>query len=85
MDDKKILKLRKIPLKTLLDGLMHLYNAGADYVDIIGRPDDIQDEIGLAVLEEYMTDEENMIEGEDMESPPEVRVLTDEDIDACLD
>jgi len=83
---ERVLKLRKIPLKMLLDGLTHLYNAGADYVDIIGKPDDIQDEIGLAVLEEYMTDEENMVDiPQEEEHSPEVRILTDEDIDACLE
>lgn len=45
--------LRKIPLQVLIDTLVEIYEKGADYVDIVGIPDDTQDEIGLIVREEY--------------------------------
>lgn len=47
--------LRKIPLQVLIDTLVEIYEKGADYVDIVGVPDDTQDEIGLIVREEYYT------------------------------
>lgn len=45
--------LRKIPLQVLIDTLVEIYEKGADYVDIVGIPDDTQDEIRLIVREEY--------------------------------
>lgn len=51
--------LRKIPLQVLIDTLVEIYEKGADYVDIVGIPDDTQDEIGLIVREEYYTASDN--------------------------
>lgn len=51
--------LRKIPLQVLIDTLVEIYEKGADYVDIVGVPDDTQDEIGLIVREEYYTASDN--------------------------
>lgn len=51
--------LRKIPLQVLIDTLVEIYEKGADYVDIVGVPDDTQDEIGLIVREEYYTTSDN--------------------------
>lgn len=50
------LMLRKIPLFDLLKILEHLYDSGADFVDIVGISlgDKEQDEIMVAVKDEYM-------------------------------
>jgi hypothetical protein len=62
-DKKKILsimgnlrrvKFRKIPLRNLIETLIQLHESGADYVDIIGVEDKIQDVVTLSVQAEYM-------------------------------
>lgn len=61
-DNKKTLsmskqvKFRKIPLKMLIDTLIHIENSGAVYIDIIGVQDSVQDVVTIAVEEEYMAD-----------------------------
>ena len=52
----KQVKFRKIPLKMLIDTLIHIENSGAVYIDIIGVQDKIQDVVTIAVEEEYMAD-----------------------------
>jgi hypothetical protein len=52
---KEKVTLRKIPLKLLIDTLVEIYERGADYIDIVGVPDDMQDEIGIMIREEYYT------------------------------
>jgi hypothetical protein len=37
-----------------------LYDGGADYVDIMGETGQTQDEIGLAIREEYMAPDEEL-------------------------
>jgi hypothetical protein len=53
----KQIKFRKIPLKVLIETLIHIHNTGADYVDIIGVQDDVQDVVTIAVEDEYMSDD----------------------------
>lgn len=57
-ENKQEVTLRKIPLKLFLEVLTDAYNKGADYVDIIGTPNELQDNIGVAVREEYYTHED---------------------------
>lgn len=52
----KQVKFRKIPLKLLIDTLIHIENSGAVYIDIIGVQDTVQDIVTIAVEEEYMAD-----------------------------
>ena len=81
MRDNGELRFRKISLRLLLDTLTHIWNSGADYVDIIGIRGDEQDVINIVVQEDYMTDEEleeydeEENDEEDNEAP-----LSDEDI-----
>ena len=73
------LRFRKISLRLLLDTLTHIWNSGADYVDIIGLRGDEQDVINIVVQEDYMTDEELEEEDEDDDTP-----LSDEDINNLI-
>jgi len=57
MGNNKEIVLRKIPLKVLLDVLNTAWNNGADFIDIIGVPNEIQDNIGIAIKEEYYNKE----------------------------
>ena len=56
--------LTKIPLRDLAELLQHLYQKGADYVDIVAVPKEagIQDEIIVAVPNEYMNKDREEID-----------------------
>lgn len=83
--NNKEVRFRKINLQFLIETLTHIYDAGADYVDIVGTQDDVQDTINIIVQEEYMTDEpldeEPLIDEED----DEPQTLSDEDINNLID
>ena len=78
-------RFRKINLQFLIETLTHIYDAGADYVDIVGMQDDVQDTINIIVQEEYMTEEpleeEPLEEDDDEPQTP----LSDEDINNLID
>ena len=91
-------KLEKIPLETLLDLLIKLYESGVDYVDLAAdNSDPIQDKLLIFTKEGYINpeyyDEEGLAEFEileDEEEPKrkapkiEARKLSDDDIDKLL-
>lgn len=84
--NNKEVRFRKINLQFLIETLTHIYDAGADYVDIVGTQDDVQDTINIVVQEEYMTEEplneeEPLIDEED----DEPQKLSDEDINNLID
>lgn len=58
MENREV-TFKKIPLKILIDILQDAWETGADYVDIIGIADVIQDEIAIVVKEEYITEEDD--------------------------
>lgn len=82
MRDNGELRFRKISLRLLLDTLTHIWNSGADYVDIIGIRGDEQDVINIVVQEDYMTDEE--LEEYDEEEQDDDDPLSDEDINNLI-
>ena len=59
MENNNEVTLRKIPLKIFLEVLTDAYNRGADYIDIIGTPNELQDNIGIAIKEDYYTKGDN--------------------------
>lgn len=65
----------KVPLDLLIKVLQDTWDIGADYVDIIGVPDAIQEEISIAVRDEYISNEEE--EGEEESSSEEQTDLND--------
>jgi 3-dehydroquinate dehydratase len=67
----------------LIETLTHIYDAGADYVDIVGMQDDVQDTINIVVQEEYMTEEP--LEEEPLEEDDIPTKLSDEDINNLID
>jgi hypothetical protein len=76
MSNLRRVKFRKIPLKHLIDTLIHLHDSGADYVDIIGVEDKIQDIVTLSVQAEYMNNSSDNV-------PEDIKFtnkLTDDDI-----
>lgn len=82
--NNKEVRFRKINLQFLIETLTHIYDAGADYVDIVGTQDDVQDTINIIVQEEYMT-EEPIEEEEDIPNDDEPQTLSDEDINNLID
>lgn len=82
--NNKEVRFRKINLQMLIETLTHIYDAGADYVDIVGTQDDVQDTINIIVQEEYMT-EEPLEEEEDIPDDDEPQTLSDEDINNLID
>ena len=82
--NNKEIRFRKINLQFLIETLTHIYDAGADYVDIVGTQDDVQDTINIIVQEEYMT-EEPIEEEEDIPDDDEPQKLSDEDINNLID
>ena len=82
--NNKEVRFRKINLQFLIETLTHIYDAGADYVDIVGTQDDVQDTINIIVQEEYMTEEP--IEEEENISDDDIPTkLSDEDINNLID
>lgn len=85
MENKQEITLRKIPLKILIEVLTDAYRRGADYVDIIGTPNELQDSIGIAIKEEYYTkgDKEDDDFDVDVEIDPSKK-LDDEDLNQLI-
>ena len=83
MRQNKEIRFRKISLQLLLDTLTHIWDAGADYVDIIGIQGEDQDVINIVVQEDYMSDEE-LEEYEEDEEEDHHPPLSDEDINNLI-
>jgi hypothetical protein len=62
--------------------LTHIWDSGADYVDIIGIQGEDQDVINIVVKEEYMSEEENDVYDEEEEEDNDT--LSDEDINNLI-
>ena len=71
---------KKIPLKIFIEILQDAWDKGADYIDIIGMPDTIQDNISIAIKEEYMHVEEDGEEDRTEDS----KDITDEDLNQLI-
>jgi hypothetical protein len=75
-------KFKKIPLKMLIETLIHIHDSGANYVDIIGISGETQDVVTISVEYEYMSTEE-------AEVPEDThlinnKTLSDEDLNDLL-
>ena len=82
MRQNKETRFRKISLQLLLDTLTHIWDSGADYVDIIGIQGEDQDVINIVVKEDYMSEEEDIEDYDDDED--EDKPLSDEDINNLI-
>ena len=79
----KQVRFRKVPLEMLIETLTHLYNSGANYIDIVGVEDVERDVVTISVKNEYIDD------GRDSDDiPNNVEFindkLSDEDINTLL-
>jgi hypothetical protein len=63
--------------------LTHIWDSGADYVDIIGIQGEDQDVINIVVKEEYMSEEDNDVYDEE-EEDNDNDTLSDEDINNLI-
>jgi hypothetical protein len=83
MRQNKEIRFKKISLQLLLDTLTHIWDAGADYVDIIGIQGEDQDVINIVVKEDYMSEEDHDVYDEE-EEEEEDTPLSDEDINNLI-
>jgi len=83
--NSKEVRFRKINLEFLINTLTHIYEAGADYVDIIGTQDDVQDTINIVVQEEYLANQEDELLEEEIREDSVPPKLSDEDINNLID
>jgi len=83
MRQNKEIRFRKISLQLLLDTLTHIWDSGADYVDIIGIQGEDQDVINIVVKEDYMSEEEYDVYDEEEEEDNN-DTLSDEDINNLI-
>lgn len=82
-ESRKEITLKKIPLKVFLEVLTDAWNKGADFIDIVGIPDSIQDNIGIVIKEEYLSpdEEEDRIIDDDDDNPSS---LNDNDLNQLI-
>jgi hypothetical protein len=74
----KEIKVNKIEIEQLIDMLIQVHKSGADYVDLVVRQgDNNQDFLGILVSEEYLNFE--------TEEKEENIKLTDDNINQLLD
>ena len=55
--EKQPVRFQKIPLEGFIDLLMEIYQRGADYIDILGIPDEVQDVVSVVVRDEYLAED----------------------------
>ena len=75
-------KFKKIPLKLLIETLTHIYDSGAEYIDIIGVAGETRDVVTISVEYEYMSEP-------DADTPEDThlindKTLSDEDLNDLL-
>jgi hypothetical protein len=75
-------RFKKIPLKLLIDTLTHLYDVGADYIDIIGISGETQDVVTISVEYEYMSRFD--VEMPDVTHLINDKTLSDEDLNDLI-
>ena len=54
----KKLMLRKIVLEDFINVLIDIYEKGADYIDLVAMPDDVEDTLIIQVMQDYLREEE---------------------------
>jgi hypothetical protein len=72
MENKQVV-LRKIALQPFIETLVNVYNSGADYIDLVGTPEETQDVISIVVHQDYIS------EAEEGEESLEIIIEDDED------
>lgn len=77
---------KKIPLRVFIDILNDAWNKGADYIDIIGVADEVQDNIAVAIRQEYFntTPEDEFEVDVELEHPEEKKDLSDDDLNQLI-
>lgn len=85
MENNNEVIFKKIPLRVFINILNDAWNKGADYIDIIGVPDQVQDNIAVAIREEYMhVNPEDEFEVDVEIEKPEDKDLSDEDLNQLI-
>jgi len=79
--EKNNFTIKKVPLQALLTLFTDLYNGGADFVDIHADIDENrkQDNITVSVPIEYMSDEAKNAHQENIDPPPGIEEMEEDD------
>ena len=83
----KPIKLNKVPLASLIQALTHLYEEGADFIDIAGEstPESDNDVIKVTVRPEYYSDDDDYDDDEEIEPNKEdINPISDDDINDLI-
>jgi hypothetical protein len=96
MENKQVV-LRKIALQPFIETLVNVYNSGADYIDLVGTPEETQDIISIVVHQDYISEaeegeesfelvieEDDEEEEEEEEKPTSKPTLSDDDINELI-
>jgi hypothetical protein len=92
MENKQVV-LRKIALQPFIETLVNVYNSGADYIDLVGTPEETQDIISIVVHQDYISEAEEGEESfelvieeddEEEEKPTSKPTLSDDDINELI-
>lgn len=88
---KKLIKIRKVPVESLLEIIAHLYHNGVDFIDFDGEIGNEEDKLGLSFGRDYMDpdyadqyDTLFPLNKEEEESPIEVKKLKDDDLNQLI-
>ena len=82
-NDDRVVELRKIPLEGFILTLQDIYDRGADYIDIVAKPDVDQDVISIVIKPEYIDPENNYFE-EDLTIYPKDVPLSDMNLNELI-
>ena len=86
-------RIKKIPVRDLIDILNEIYECGVDFVDIIGKVREEQDSVTISFLEEYVNPEHIDTFEDDLDALNEqhnrtntinVRTLTDDELNDLI-
>lgn len=80
--------IKKIPLDTLIDVLVDLFDKGVDFIDILGAQGEDKDYMAISFSKEYMCEEskEEFIVGESIITKEDITnyKLSEEDINDLI-
>ena len=82
-NEENVVELRKIPLEGFIETLQDIYNRGADYIDIVAKPNVNQDVISIIIKPEYIDPENNFFE-EDLSIYPKDVPLSNFDLNSLI-
>ncbi len=82
--DKLPVRFQKIPLEGFIDLLMDIYERGANYIDLLGIPDEDQDVVSVVIRKEYLEDDHTFDDVVSFTMDTNNEDLSDEDLNDLI-